>query len=447
MTISRVNGAGWGIGDKVTSTQMNGVDLNTTYALDKRAGQTDTLECVVTLATAGRIVKTLAVGANANTTYTADGGNLAIRVTSAVTANRNYTLDNTNAQAGDEITIYCETSFVTYEISVKDDGGTTIFVLGNTSTADGQWATFMHNGTDWKVSRGGQGSRVRTQLFTANGTFTCPTGVTAALLFGCGGGGGGGGGGSGTTGTDIFPCGGGGGGGALWCSMPLTNLTPGSGYSVTIGAGGSGGTAGTTPSDGNAGGDTIFGSGGGAIYFRGAGGGKSWPTGLVADLTTILHTHGGSVTPHSVSTYRLTAYPGATQVHYPKMEAGDGGYGGGGYDNSADCACAGMPGAYGNYSGGAKGSNGTDGGTGKKGGGAGGGGGGGPFGNGGAGGSGGNGNNAGAGAAGTAGSSASSNTGAGGGGGGGGGMGVGTGGSGGNGGNGGSGLLIVAWVK
>jgi len=447
MSISRVNGAGWGIGDKVTSTQMNGVDLNTTYALDKRAGQTDTLECVVTLATAGRIIKSLVVGANANTTYTADGGNVAIRVTSAVTANRNYTLSNTNAAAGDEITIYCESSFVTYEITVKDNGGTTIFVLGNTSTADGQWATFMHNGTDWKVGRGGQGSRVQTQLFTTNGTFTCPRGVTAAFLFGCGGGGGGGGGGSGTTGSDLFPIGAGGGGGAQWCSMPVTNLTPGSGYTVTIGAGGSGGTAGTTPTDGNPGGSTIFGSGGSAIYFRGGGGGKSYTTGLIASLASALIVHGGSSAPHGTAITRVGASDYTNNVYYPSLAAGDGGFGGGGISNTTQTSCDGMPGAYGNYSGGTAGANGTDGGTGKKGGGGGGGGGGGPFGNGGNGGAGGNGNNAGAGAAGTAGGSPSANTGAGGGGGGGGGMGVGSGGSGGTGGTGGSGLLIVAWVK
>lgn len=39
----------WGVGDKLTSAQQNALDANTSYALDKRSGETDTLESVVTL--------------------------------------------------------------------------------------------------------------------------------------------------------------------------------------------------------------------------------------------------------------------------------------------------------------------------------------------------------------------------------------------------------------
>jgi hypothetical protein len=46
MTISRVKPATWGSGEKLTSAQMNGVDVNTTYALDKRAANTDTIESI-----------------------------------------------------------------------------------------------------------------------------------------------------------------------------------------------------------------------------------------------------------------------------------------------------------------------------------------------------------------------------------------------------------------
>lgn len=49
MTISRAKPPGWGVGDKLTSAEQNQVDLNTTYALDKRAGQTDTLASNVTV--------------------------------------------------------------------------------------------------------------------------------------------------------------------------------------------------------------------------------------------------------------------------------------------------------------------------------------------------------------------------------------------------------------
>ena len=56
MTISRVNGAAWAVGEKLTSAQANGLDLNGTYALDKRVSQTDTLQSIVSCSGAGRIV-------------------------------------------------------------------------------------------------------------------------------------------------------------------------------------------------------------------------------------------------------------------------------------------------------------------------------------------------------------------------------------------------------
>lgn len=82
------------------------------------------------------------------------------------------------------------------------------------------------------------------QLFTANGTFTVPTGVTAVKVTVIGGGGGGGNTVSGwTTGQ------GGGGGGGVAIEY-LTGLTPGAAIAVTVGSGGSGGAAGGTSSFG-----------------------------------------------------------------------------------------------------------------------------------------------------------------------------------------------------
>ena len=43
MTISRANPNGWKFGDTLTSVQANIIDTNTTYGLDKRSGQSDTL--------------------------------------------------------------------------------------------------------------------------------------------------------------------------------------------------------------------------------------------------------------------------------------------------------------------------------------------------------------------------------------------------------------------
>lgn len=49
MTIARVKDPGWGANEKLTSGQVNALDINVTYALDKRAGQTDTLASTVSV--------------------------------------------------------------------------------------------------------------------------------------------------------------------------------------------------------------------------------------------------------------------------------------------------------------------------------------------------------------------------------------------------------------
>jgi hypothetical protein len=100
MTISRANPPGWGVGDKVTSTQQNQVDINTTYALDKRAGQTDTLESDVevtgdtTFTGALQIDGATTVDGNIdfNGTVTFDGGGT-VSIDAPVTINAGASLD------------------------------------------------------------------------------------------------------------------------------------------------------------------------------------------------------------------------------------------------------------------------------------------------------------------------------------------------------------------
>ena len=93
--------------------------------------------------------------------------------------------------------------------------------------------------------------------YTANGTFTVPTGVTAVEVVAVGGGGGGGGG-------NRTAAGGGGGGGQV--VRRNVNVTPGVSYSVQIGAGGHGGqgsiisaTDDVNTQPGGVGGTTTFG--------------------------------------------------------------------------------------------------------------------------------------------------------------------------------------------
>ena len=104
-------------------------------------------------------------------------------------------------------------------------------------------------------------------VFTSNGTFTVPAGVTSIKVSVVGGGGGSGGG---WSAPDQYWGSGGGGGAASAISYITT--TPGTTYSVTIGAGGLGNASGI---NGGPGGTTTFGSG---LAIAGGGQGGTSPT-------------------------------------------------------------------------------------------------------------------------------------------------------------------------
>jgi hypothetical protein len=105
-------------------------------------------------------------------------------------------------------------------------------------------------------------------LFTANGSWVCPAGVNAVLVYGAGGGGAGGGGIANAT------QGGAGGGGGSWEGVQLVPVTPGTSYSITIGAGGTSGGASTT---GGVGQPSKFST---LVSFLGASGGAIGSTGI-----------------------------------------------------------------------------------------------------------------------------------------------------------------------
>jgi len=48
MAISRIKPSDWALNEELTSVQMNAVDTNVTFALDKRVGETDTVASDVT---------------------------------------------------------------------------------------------------------------------------------------------------------------------------------------------------------------------------------------------------------------------------------------------------------------------------------------------------------------------------------------------------------------
>lgn len=274
MTIQRVRIIPWGSGEKLSSGEQNAIDLNTTYALDKRDGHTDTIASVVQATGAARIIPTMADGLDMAATYGVAAANAVIRLTSVVTANRIYTLSNVDALPGDTIDVYCDTSFV-HEVQVNDNGGTALFTVGNLVTSSGPWAQFRFIGGAWTLFKNGSlaAPGLKSQLFDTVGTFAfvVPFTVTTLRVTGMGSGGGGGGGG-GTNGGSG--CSGGGGGGARVATVVLTGLTPGASITVTIPAGGAGGAAGaasTQGGDGIDGGDTTFGA---LAIFYGAMGGQ-----------------------------------------------------------------------------------------------------------------------------------------------------------------------------
>ncbi len=267
MSIVSVNT--WGVGDELTTSQINGIDDNTVAALDKRAGQTDTLASVVSCSGAGRIVPTFVTGADADHTYQADGGNSTIWV-SALTADRTYTLSNTNAVAGDKIAIAMLPSLTAYKVTVVGAGVGTLGIVGfggSVINADTTFLVAVHNGTSWRAFDSNVPAPTTPVTITANQTYTVPRGITKLLLVGWGGGGGGGGGAPANTSTGRAVCGGGGGGAGM-PSAVVVSVTPETGYLVTIGAGGSGGAAGAN--QGGDGGTTKF---AGLAAFIGGGGG------------------------------------------------------------------------------------------------------------------------------------------------------------------------------
>ncbi len=270
-------------------------------------------------------------------------------------------------------------------------------------------------------------ARARTDVFSYTGgsqSWTCPSNVDTVILRGVGGGGGKGR--AGNALNNASAPGGGAGGSAIESEVVL-RVTPGTTYTVTIGAGGAGATI--AGSQGGNGGDTTFANGATILAsFTGAQGGRGGQTdnvnaqggGPVKQVTPLWNVH--------------PTFPGAGGM--------------GSFVSSQNFPGAGYDSAHGQ--GGDAGLVGTNAGTLLGGGGGGGGGGGaslrpGITTKGGSGGNGGNGNAAGAGSAG--GNGGGGGIGAGGGGGGGGGSGTTGTPAGGNGGGGGHGRLMVLYQE
>lgn len=146
--------------------------------------------------------------------------------------------------------------------------------------------------TDGVLSSGVTGGNAThgEQLFTANGTFVVPEGVSILVVTAVGGGGGGGGGSTG-GGTSGSPGNTGGHGEA--CDFMTLNVIPLSSHQIYIGTGGRGGTASYGTTAGGAGGVGIAkgANGGGGAKGGGGGGGGGGASGI--DATVLARGGGG----------------------------------------------------------------------------------------------------------------------------------------------------------
>lgn len=153
------------------------------------------------------------------------------------------------------------------DLYVRDATGVTRLPIGSDNqvlTAD----SGQTSGIKWASPAG-----VKYQIFTSDGTFTVPSGVTSVKVTLIGGGGGGGYNGLGGSG-------GGGGGGVYY--RQSQSVTSGSNITVTVGLGG----AGSSTSNGGAGGTSSFGT---YLSATGGGGGRSNGNGGAAGSPATAH--------------------------------------------------------------------------------------------------------------------------------------------------------------
>jgi hypothetical protein len=149
----------------------------------------------------------------------------------------------------------------------------------NSNETSGKVLTADGDGTSsWQAAGGGT---ARITSFTANGTWTAPSGVTRAKFTIVGGGGGG----YGVGWASIQYRGGGGGGIAIVSAA----VTPSTGYAITVGSGGTEGSYGTDAVDGGDStvvvGATTYTGGGGNKGGRGLDGGGGTATNGDVNMT------------------------------------------------------------------------------------------------------------------------------------------------------------------
>lgn len=165
-------------------------------------------------------------------------------------------------------------NFGTTQCTIARNGSETIDGLAASLILYANWGNYeiSSDGTNWWKTSAACNLAYQT-YGTSGGTWTAPAGVTQAIISGrggSGGGGGGGAGGGGSTGAAAEGGGGGGPGGSCYTVTKLVTVVPNTAYTVTVGSGGSVGTAGTVT------GASVSGSTGGSGGQAGNGGATSF---------------------------------------------------------------------------------------------------------------------------------------------------------------------------
>jgi hypothetical protein len=293
VTIERAYSQGWGVGEKLTSAQMNAVDSATTAALDKRAGYADSLMSLVVATGAGRIVSSVATGPDANITFQPNGANQIVRIPTLTSA-RTYSLGLSGATGGDRLLFYVEGTGSTASgyADIATPSGALLARIGMTNHPTGSRfassssAEVLYNGTGWQLLRTNGPGFIE---FKTTSLWVCPPDVNSALADGYGGGGAGGGGanpagaGAGSI-AAAYPSGGGGGGAPPEIArIPLTPLET---YLITIG---NGGTCASALTAGSNGADTtvaVASTGEVIARFPGGSGGGVGPPATASTMTS-----------------------------------------------------------------------------------------------------------------------------------------------------------------
>ena len=207
----------------------------------------------------------------------------------SATADSDNVLYTTTAMTDAAVRLTGRVDITAGAVAGEWDNEDTRIALGPKTIGFGTLAEFnaaLSDG-DFVTSRG-------SQLFTADGNFTVPGGITSIMLTGVAGGGGGGGAYGGSLG------GGGGGSGTSIMAFRL-DVTPGDVYAVVIGGGGAGGIGGDPgPSYAGSGGNTTFGA---TLLILGGGGGGA--KGNIAGGAG-----GGGGTPITPSVFRHNSHNG-----------------------------------------------------------------------------------------------------------------------------------------